>query len=532
MSGKRIVLLGVFVSLILAGGLFTNLKFSDEINHFWFAKDWYESGKRPVYLSLVDSREEYGHYKYRTMAPLWHFGLMLIWKVCGGVSKTAAQLYQCGFYVLLLFGTYLLAKEMYGKEAGWYAAVVIATIPMFVAFGIMFFMDMPIAALVPFGLYFIVKKRYFGAGVLMGLMFITKRNSYFLFPTFFLFTLRGKSLPAVSRLKNCLIFCVLITVITLPDFIFRYKNIGGLVQPGDNGRVVQFVGTAFKKALFAPIAEVFAPPAAKVTSPTPKITSPAPKITSPAPKTTFPTTKQINFLPSDIRRPSNILKYLGLCLLILLGIYLFGFRRLYQRQDLILALPIIVYLPLYAMFFKGWWAVRYLSPIVPLLAILASKTFTAGKKKRLGYLIIALCLAQFAAALGNVSNERRITADEKEAIAFIKKEIPTNSRLLTAEPFLISYNTGRPALWGVLFDRSDFIELFWGAEVSRKKQILDKHIITHLLIYKARIYDDQRIRHFGGYPQSFVDKLPAIDFLQKVFENDTIAIWEVKRGRI
>ena len=511
MNSKQIALLGVLAFSVLICGLLTDIRFDDEVRHFWMPEDWYELGKRPLYLTLVDTDIEQGRLRYYVKAPSWHFGLMVIWKICGGVSKAAAQLYHTAFYVLLIFGTYLLAKEMYGKEAGWYAAVVTATIPMFVAFGIMFLMDMPIAALVPFGLYFIIKKRYFWAGVLMGLMFITKRNSYLLFPTFFLFALRGKSLPVISRLKNCLIFCVLVLAITLPDFMFRYKNFGGLVVPGDKGRIAQFVGVVFLKTLFPPDADVSGLRAAKIT-----------------PRAI----ERINFLPSHIRNTSNIPNYLGLSLLVLLAIYIFKFRKMFKKQDLLLALPIIIYLPLYAIFFKGWWAVRYLSPIIPLLAILVSKTFTAGKHKRWGYLIIALCLVQFAAALVYVVNERRITPDEKEAFDFIKKEIPTNSRLLTAEPFLISYNTGRLTLWTILFKGPDFARLFWKASDSNKREILDKYEINYLLIYKARIYSDQRIRHFGGYPQSFVDKLPAIDFLQKVFENDTIAIWEVKRGRI
>jgi hypothetical protein len=517
MGRKRKVLFAVLALSILAGGLFTDLRFSDEINHFWFASDWYETGKRPAYLSLVDTREEFGHYKYRTMAPLWHFGLVLIWKVCAGASKAAAQVYHTGFYALLIIGTYLLAREMYGQEAGWYAAVIAATIPMFVAFGVMFLMDMPIAALVPFGLYFIVKKRYFWAGVLMGLMFLTKRNAYFLFPTFFIFTLGGKSLPIISRLKNGLIFCALILAVTLPDFVYRYRNLRGLAIPGDRGQVVQYVGTQIKNNLFS-------------------MWRGARKASFPRPATTFqdsqtpsPTTEQINFLPSDIRKPSNIPKYLGLSLILLLAAYLFGIRRFYEKQDFLLLLPIIVYFPLYILFFKGWWGLRYLAPVLPLVAILASKPFAAAKQKRLGYMAIALCLIQFAAVWGFVISERRITPEEKAAFGYIKSEIPTHSRLLTAEPFLISYYTGRRALWAVLFDRPDFIELFWVAAGSRKKEILDKHIITHLLIYKARVYPDQRVRHLGGYPKSFVHKLPAVDFMEKAFENDSIVIWEVKR---
>jgi len=505
MNSKQIALLGVLAFSVLISGLLTDIRFDDEVRHFWMPQDWYELGKRPLYLTLVDTDIEQGRLRYYVKAPSWHFGLMLIWKIWGGVSKTIAQLYHTAFYVLLIFGTYLLAKEMYGKEAGWYAAVVTATIPMFVAFGIMFLMDMPIAALVPFGLYFIVKKRYLWAGVLMGLMFITKRNSYLLFPTFFLFTLRGKSLPVISRLKNCLIFCVLVLAITLPDFMFRYKNFGGLIQSGDKGRVVQFAGASFKKAVSASIDKVLSRESSPISS---------------------PAKKWINFLPSDIRKPINIPKYLGLCLLVLLGIYFFRFRRLYQKQDLLLAFPVIVYLPLYAIFFKNAWAMRYLGPILPLVAILAAKVFTTDKGKKFSHLIIGLCLLQFVATLVYVSINRTIKPGEREMLDYSREEVSADARMMTAEASFVAYYTGRHTLWQSSFTASDFNRLFWGADYSEIKQILDKYKISHLLIFKRRIYDDERGRESSGYPKSFVNKLPGADFVEKVFENDYVAIWQ------
>ena len=79
-------------------GILTEFKFSDEIFHFWFARDWFDLGHRPLYNHLVDTLEELGYFRYYVNAPLWHLGLACLGKAWGGLSKNLAQLYQTLFY--------------------------------------------------------------------------------------------------------------------------------------------------------------------------------------------------------------------------------------------------------------------------------------------------------------------------------------------------------------------------------------------------------------------------------------------------
>ena len=59
------------------------------------------------------------------------------------------------------------------------------------------------------------------------------------------------------------------------------------------------------------------------------------------------------------------------------------------------------------------------------------------------------------------------------------------------------------------------------------KDLLKANHIDHILIKKSRIYDDRKKLHVGGYPQSFVEKLPHLDGWVKSFENPEVELWEM-----
>ena len=127
-------------------------------------------------------------------------------------------------------------------------------------------------------------------------------------------------------------------------------------------------------------------------------------------------------------QPLNILKYLGLPLLVLLFLLVCKIKKLFAFKDLVVIVPIMMYLPLFFVAFKGWLAVRYLSPIIPLVAVLVSKLFIPGTpsmaNKWLRQLVLFLCLIQFVFTLGFVYLNRQVTPQEREAINYIKENTP------------------------------------------------------------------------------------------------------------
>jgi hypothetical protein len=59
------------------------------------------------------------------------------------------------------------------------------------------------------------------------------------------------------------------------------------------------------------------------------------------------------------------------------------------------------------------------------------------------------------------------------------------------------------------------------------KQIKLVFIVTFIAVLLTRVYDDFKIRHTGGYPNSFFKKIPKFPFLKLIFENDQASIWEI-----
>jgi hypothetical protein len=51
--------------------------------------------------------------------------------------------------------------------------------------------------------------------------------------------------------------------------------------------------------------------------------------------------------------------------------------------------------------------------------------------------------------------------------------------------------------------------------------------IEYILVEKERIFDDTKVRHLGGWPQSFVDGLVTLNFVERIFENSEASVWKV-----
>jgi len=511
MDGKKIIFLVIFLSLLIfIVGIMTDLKFSDEIFHFWLAKDWFIQQARPVYNKIVDTVEENQCFRFYVHGPLWQSGFVFLWKIYGDISKNIIQFYQAFIYFLLLIFTYLLTVELYkNKKIAFYATIITGTLPLFAAFGILLFEEVPIAMLTILCLLLLVKHRFFLAGIIMGLMFLTKRNSYLLFPVFALLCFGWKGFYDASlrrRFLNIFLFSLITLLIVFPDFKWRKDHLGGLIIPNDKGKLCALIGTSISLPLLStPIAS---------SSQQLKYVNKQPKI------------KSINFLPETIHNPYNLPKYLGIIFPLLFLFYLLHIKTLFHERDIILLLPITIYIPLMLFFFKGWLGYRYLASVFPMATIISCKALEKMPRKYL-IPILSLCFLQFFSTLYFVDKERKVSPSETQYLTFIKNNTHADDRLLTPEELFISFYTERPTIWVNSFNYSGlrFDNMFWSNETQK---ILNNMRIKYLVVEKKRIYVDSRIRHYGGWPKSFVDKLAVFPFLEKVFENDAVSIWKVK----
>ena len=513
----------LFFILVLLVGFATDLRFADEVHHYKLAEEWFKSGQRPQYVNKVDEIEELGYRVPYSTGPLWQWGMVLLWKLWGRSERWLIQLYQATLYFLLVLSIYFLAKELYGRKTAYYAGLIGATLPLFIALGILLFEEVPIAMLTTLCLLLIMRGKISLAGIVIGLMLLTKKNSYFLIPAFSLLIFGSRKLEfrfSFVKLRNVFLFLLLAGLITLPDFLWRYQHFGWVFVKGDKGNVIGLVGGMVKKSILTPgITKQKLEP-----SSTPGIMKPE------LPKPVEPYVPKIKtYMPEILNNPINVVKYYGLPLLSLLLFYLFKLNKKNLRSGFPLLLAVISYLPFFFIFFSPWLGARYIAPILPFAAILAGKSFELVKEKKIRSLILVICFLQFFAVLLFVNMQRKITSEDMATFEFIRKQIPVEAKILTPEAHLILYHTGRPTLWcaGIPSKAGELQDFFWG-DSSLRQKFLSELKLKYLLILRERIYDDLKTRHYGGFPKSFYETINSDRHFSLIFKNKKWELWEAR----
>lgn len=478
---KLAVILALFASVIIfLAGVKSDLSLGDETFHYRMAKEIYDSGKRPLYDPLFDS---YGDVRVPYVnEPLWHYGLAYLWKLLGAPSVIIAQAYQAVFYFLLIIVTYMVALEMYGRREALYSALIVGTVPMITSLSIILHIDVPIALFSTLCFLLLIKKRFFWAGVAFGVMFLTKRNSYFLIIPYILILFQLSEGKAGEKAKSLVTFVATALVINLPDFIFRVRHF--------------------------PLKFFYQFPALP----------PLPQYTVKDLEVSFYDQASI------IQHPLNILKYLGLVLLLSIGVYIA--KRSYSKKDGLLLFPIASYIVFFIIFFREGLIIRYLSPIVPMMAILSSVGLSSLKARWVRHLVVALALAQLVGSAYYVHDNRKIPQSIKAGYDYVRQHIPENAHLLSSKNRLVYY-TNRYVLWYSYLSVREMPYLFWKANETEAIDILRKYEISYLFVEKDIVYDDSKTRHLGGYPKTFIQKISTFSRFEPVFENEGVSILRI-----
>ena len=491
--GRKIfwILLLLEASIIAINGASTPVSLGDESHHFRFAQNIYNTGRRAPFDPLYESGNPPGF--FNNDPPLWHFGLAFLWKLTGGISQTIAQFYHMIFLILLVWVTSLLAKEFTGKDEGkWFSALIVATVPMVVSFSTLFYMDVPMTALSTLGFYLILKKRYIEAGGASGLAYFTKLNSGFLFPGFVLLIAWNERRKIWSLFKNVFFFTFPIIVIYVLDLYWRKQNINPSLDPLNMQHVLIRASKIFGGRLR-------------------------------------------EYLISYTTNPTDLVKYFGLAFL---GVFLFHLFRVkrWDRKDAIFWVPVISYLAVFLIVFGIESDIRYLLPVLPLLAVLITPSFlTLGRRWHI--IIIGICLLQFAGTSYYVHQRRQISTEVREGFEYIRNNVNKDALILYPEENLLIYGQRR-IIWsavrgyGKIGSKGGLYGVFWGGDNwggdnQNVNTILKMNRIDHVLVKKSRIFDDSKEQHLGGYPKSFVENLPHLNGWVKVFENQGMALWKM-----
>jgi len=434
----------------------------------------------------------------------------------GGISFSIAQIYHTFYYLLLILAVYFLGIHIYGKKEGTYAALLISSVPMVTSFSILFYLDVPGAAFAAISSLFLLKKRYFLVGLGISLMYFTKRNVCFLAPAFMLVLWFIDKESLITKLKNSF-FLILPTAISVP-FDLRWRKIhiesSTFVIPGLTGKYTS--GDTWQNTWQYIVARVS--------------------------KFLWGSGEYLN---SSLINPKDVIQYLGVALLMALIFYLLFKRE--KKKDAALWICVGVYLLIFIFFFGMNSDIRYLFPIIPLISVLAASSFPYLEHFRWARILISVvCLFQLLGTSFYVHQHRSIPSGIREGFTFIKRNTPEKA-LFMYPGYNFIEATGRKFTWassfqveawvmGKKYPTLDFskdksVLMFWNNKESDVKGIMEINKLDYIVVDKSKIYDDTVVKHFGGYPESFVERLPTLPFVKKIFENQAMSIWEVKREK-
>ncbi len=480
-----------FTAGVIVAGITSNISLGDEPYHFDFARAIYKNQSRPLYETNATSPVS----KRIILAPpFWHSILAFIWTILGNINIYAAQIYQGGFYALYIFASFLLSKELYGDKTGLLASLYAATTPFAIAYSIMLYQDVALAALAVMSIWLFLKGRLWWAGIVLGLMLATKQNGILFIPGIILLLFMNPR-GFKDKIRDSFKLFIPVLIIIAPDIYYRIAHI----QP-------------HSLSIFhnAPLVHY-------------------PKF--------YPLVKADFVHPSDILgHPFLALGYIGIPTII--SLILFFVLKCWEKKDVIPAVIIATYSILFLFLFWKMPAARYLAPILPFINITVPKVI--GKlldsdgiknkaiKKIIVIILIAGCFIQYAVGAAFIHNKRTIPEELMEAYDFVRENINTNGSLLSIER-AVSIYTGRKTTYHSEASLYEIGYLFFEADEEEVADILYRHNISHLFIKKNRIYQDTPYnRHILGFPKSLIERLNISDsYFKKIFENNEAIIFEL-----
>lgn len=512
--GKFKFIFLVLYFLVVIVGLISEPSLGDEVYHYRFAKNFYWQGKRPVVDILYQNSIAPEIVYYNDI--FWHAILAQIWKVIGRISFTAAQIYQSFYYILLIVFTYLLGKELYNKETGLFAALIVATVPMIAVFSILFYTDVPVTVFSVLCVLLLVKKKHFWAGIALGLMYLCKRNALLFAPAILFINFYQSKVTPKIIFKNTVFLIIGAAIIISPDLYWREVNLKGF--PPNRYTSIKVI----YNYLIDPLKEDLAEKEEEVKKK--NIMPPVATIEVGDMKTfTNMLSKDFGFVKYFKR--ALWLSYFGLA--ILLGSLFYFICRRYQKKDVILWSLVGTYLLFYFYFLRLSNEIRYMLPIIPFLSILVAIPLATTKKRLFKNTIIFICLAQFLMATVYLGTKRQVPQQIEDGFTFVRENTSQDAKLFYVEHIALD-RTNRKIQ---LSPPGDPIlkQMFWSPDTVEVLGAINQMGLDYIMVKKSRIYDDSSHSYFYGYPKSFAEKLPKFSFLKLIFENKEISIWKVHK---
>jgi hypothetical protein len=487
-SARTVVAASVLAAAVIGlAGSWGDISLGDEGAHVRHVLAYLESGTRvprdPLFAPYPTSSVTFSG------TPLWHAGLAVLWRLTGGESQAPAQVYQAGFYLLLVLSVYFGARRIWGRpEASW-AWLLAATMPMVCAYSLMLYQDVPGAAVSALAILLVWRRNFFWAGMALAAAYFTKMNMLVFAPWAVVLAAWWSGGPWTRRLACAAAVGVPAAAVLGYDLAWRvaaYGDIIGYKWPVEWASTMGLSGPAVR-ALTA------LPRGYAAWKPFP--VSDAGAVISHLGPFLLAGALAAPFWARDVAS-----KWIWACLAVAVA----GFA--------------VVFLPL------AGTQIRYLLPAILVLVLLAGRAVGPWRLPRwLKIVVVAGCVLQAAAATAYVGHMRQIPEADKAAYAWIRDHAQEPGRIMFPEQVLTS-QTGRPYIW------HEVNPAYFMAEATDavREEILRAFRVSYIAVPLRRVYDPGKEgRHDGGYARDFVEGLEAEPYLSKVYSNPEFLIFQV-----
>ncbi len=490
-------LLAALLAALAAGtvaaavGLATDVSVGDENYHVRKAAAFLAAGGRAAFDPLYGPAVPPGIPYYD--GPAWHAGLALGWAAAGR-GFVAAQVYQGAWVAAAVLAAWAAGRRLGGEAAAWWTLLVAATLPALLLFGVLLYVEAALLAALMAAAAAVDARRMLPAGLAFGLAFLVKPTVAYAFPALAVAAVLAAEAGWKPRLAALVKVGVGAALLIGPDLLWRLTHLGTVGVPY---LLATGGGDAVPETIRAMLRE------------------PAPTV---------------YYQPASVLDPVRLLQFLGFALpLGAAGAVVQGMRGDRVVRGLGVVLGVYVVCQAAALVSGVFVDIRYALPgFVPML-LLAGRGLAALGKGRgiLAKAMVAGALVQ-TAAVGGVAVHLRTVPSETMAAMRALGELPVEQEpgfVLAPEERITTWS-GRPILWAAV-NPGAFL-FVW--DDAKQRRIVDHYGIEYVVVPEARIYDDRRAKHTGGYPQSFIDRLGTLEWLDPdpVLDRGGLRVYRVR----
>ena len=461
---------------VFAVGAVTDPSLGDENYHFRKAAHFARAGRRlthdPDYGPTVPPGIPYYD------GPLWHGLLAAVWRVTGP-SVLVAQAYQALWVVLFVGLAWTAGRHLGGPAAAWWTALIAGTLPVTLFFGAVFYVEAAMLALLAGCAALLIRRRALLAGIAFGAAFLARPAVAVAYPAFLVGCLLLEEPAWPKRLLKAFLGSLGAALLIMPDLVWRKMNLGTigvvyLTRSGGDPNIPE----AIRRMLLEKGPETF-------------------------------------YWAASVLKPADVLMHLGLVVLVGAVLSLVLTRRLGRPAQALWAVAVAFLVPQVAiMVVNRFPDVRYLMPVFPVFVLLAGWAVSAalGRSGRpvLAGLIILVAVAQAGSVVAFVYDRRQVAPEAMEAMRRLGRlDVRHPPGFVVCPEASVTTYSGRPILWAAINPGAFFFR--WSPE--KQWTLLDYYGVEFIAVPQHRVYDDTKTKHTGGFPRSYVQRLPELPYV-------------------